>query len=113
MNGNDSVIMKIVKSVFSVFGSVAPETATKVLFKKYLGYKLNMRDPQTLNEKLQYLKIKTYAGNQLVTQCADKYAVREYVEKCGCGNTLVELLGVWDDANDIDFGCLPDKFAIK
>lgn len=113
MNSNDSVIMKIVKKAFAVFGLIAPEAATKILFKKYLGYKLNTKNPQTLNEKLQYLKLRTYAGNALVTQCADKYAVREYVEKCGCGNTLVELLGVWDDANDIDFQHLPDKFVLK
>ena len=113
MNGNDSKIMKIVKSVFSVFGSIAPETATKILFKKYLGYKLNMDNPQTLNEKLQYLKLRTYAENELVTQCADKYAVREYVKRCGCENTLVDLLGVWDNADEVDFESLPSKFAIK
>ena len=113
MNGTDSIIMKTVKKAFSMFGTVAPETATKILFKKYLGYKLDLNNPQTLNEKLQYLKLRVYAGNTLVTQCADKYAVRKYVEKCGCGNTLVKLLGVWDDANEIDFKCLPEKFAIK
>ena len=113
MNDNDSIVMKIVKSAFSAFGSIAPETATRILFKKYLGYNLNMDNPQTLNEKLQYLKLRTYAKNPLVTQCADKYAVREYVKKCGCGDTLDELLGVWDNAEEIDFNSLPDKFAIK
>lgn len=113
MNGNDSVVMKVIKTTFSVFGSIAPETATKILFKKYLGYRLNMDKPQTLNEKLQYLKLRTYANNALVTQCADKYAVRKYVKKCGCEDTLINLLGVWDNAKDIDFARLPEKFAIK
>lgn len=113
MNGNDSAVMKIVKSVFSVFGSIAPEAATKILFKKYLGYALNMDNPQTLNEKLQYLKLRTYAKNKLVTQCADKYAVRDYVKKSGCEDTLVDLLGVWDSADEIDFDALPERFALK
>lgn len=113
MNGNDSAVMKIVKAVFSVFGSIAPEAATKILFKKYLGYALNMDNPQTLNEKLQYLKLRTYAKNKLVTQCADKYAVRDYVKKCGCEDTLVDLLGVWDSADEIDFDALPERFALK
>lgn len=113
MNGKDPVVMRLIKQVYSIFGSIAPELATKILFKKYMGYSLDLDNPQTLNEKLQYLKLRTYAGNDLVTQCADKYAVRNYVEKCGCADTLVDLLGVWDEADKIDFSSLPDKFALK
>lgn len=44
---------------------------------------------------------------------ADKYSVREYVEKRGLSFILTEMYGVWDNANKIDFEKLPDKFALK
>ena len=44
---------------------------------------------------------------------ADKYRVREYVEKVGLGHTLTKLYGAWENANDIDFDALPSGFAIK
>ena len=53
----DNFVKKITKKVFGCFAEFAPETATKILFKKYLGYSLDMKNPQTLNEKLQYLKL--------------------------------------------------------
>ena len=113
MNSLNSSIKKTIKKIYTFFGEMAPETATKILFKKYLGYKLNLDNPLTLNEKMQYLKLRVYKDEPLVTQCADKYAVRSYVEKCGCSDTLIPLLGVWDKAEDIDFEQLPDKFVLK
>lgn len=109
----DNFVKKITKKIFGCFAEFAPETATKILFKKYLGYSLDMKNPQTLNEKLQYLKLRTYRKNSLVTQCADKYEVRKYVEQCGCEKNLINLLGVWDNANNIDFDKLPNKFVLK
>ena len=58
-------------------------------------------------------KFNTYYKNPLVTQCADKYAVREYVEKCGCGEILNELYGVYDKVDDIPWDTLPNQFVIK
>jgi hypothetical protein len=47
------------------------------------------------------------------TRCADKYRVREYVKECGCSEILVPLYGVWENAADIDFDKLPEKFVLK
>lgn len=46
-------------------------------------------------------------------QCYDKYLVRSFVEKYGCGDTLNPLYGVWDDMNDIPWDSLPERCAIK
>ena len=46
-------------------------------------------------------------------QCADKYAVREYIKEKGYKDTLTPLLGVWDRAEDIDWDKLPEKFVLK
>ena len=46
-------------------------------------------------------------------KCADKYLVREYVKECGCEEILTKLYGVYDDANDINWDELPNKFVLK
>ena len=59
------------------------------------------------------MKINYYPNNPLVIQGADKYAVRRYVEDKGFGDLLVPLLGVWNNAKDIQWEKLPDKFVLK
>lgn len=51
--------------------------------------------------------------NNSIAFLADKYKVREYVQGKGLGSILTQIYGVWDNANKIDFGPLPDKFALK
>ena len=60
-----------------------------------------------------WLKLKKYANNPLVRQCADKFAVREYIEQCGLGHILNDLIGAWDRPEDIDWNALPNRFVIK
>lgn len=75
------------------------------------GRKLNLDNPQTFNEKLQWLKL--YNRKPEYTNMVDKYEVRSYIsEKIG-EEYLIPLLGVWDTPDKIDFDLLPDKFAIK
>ena len=47
------------------------------LFKSGTGYELDLENPKTFNEKLQWLKL--YYHNPLMTKCADKYLAREYI----------------------------------
>lgn len=68
-------------------------------------------DDSDLNEKLFWLH--RYWKHPLIVQCADKYRMREYVKKCGLEHILVPLLGAYDDASEIDFDKLPDKFVLK
>jgi hypothetical protein len=60
-----------------------------------------------------YLKFHDYKNNPLVTQCIDKYSVRQFVEKRGCGNLLNSLVGVWENVADIDWNIIPNQFALK
>lgn len=92
---------------------VAPEIVSKIRYKRNFQRKLNLKNPKYFNEKLMWLKLKKYANDPLVIQCADKYAVREYVENCGLGHTLVEFLGVWDRPEEIPWDTLPERFAMK
>ncbi len=75
------------------------------------GNKLDLSNPVTFNEKLQWLKL--YDATPLETLLADKYLARTWIaEKIG-SEYLVPLLGVWDDADQIDFDALPEKFVLK
>lgn len=80
-------------------------------FYRKMGYKLDIENPRTFNEKLQWFKL--HVRDPRTTRCADKYAVRKYVaEKIGGGH-LVPLLGVYDSVDEIDISRLPQEFVLK
>lgn len=91
----------------------SPKFMSKIYFKIVLGYKLNLKNPKTFNEKLQWLKLNQWGCDPKVIQCADKYAVRSYIESKGEKGILNDLLFVWDSADDIDWSILPDRFVLK
>lgn len=76
---------------------ISPKLNTKVTY--YFKFKrfLNLNNPETLNEKILWLKFNTYWKNPLIKQCADKYRVREYLEEKGYGDLLNPIIGVYDD----------------
>ena len=92
---------------------ISPKLNTRVVYLMKFKKPIRLKNPKTLDEKIQWLKFNTYYKNPLITQCADKYAVREYVEKCGCGEILNELYGAYDRVEDIPWDSLPNQFVIK
>ena len=108
--------MKLLKKIYNcllgLLGCCFPVYRSKRLYKKMTGRKLNITNPQTLNEKLMY-KFNLYWKNEVVNRCTDKYQVREYVEKNGLGHLLNEVYGVWDEPEDIEWDKLPERFVLK
>jgi len=87
------------------------EKELKIWYKAKTGEDLNLQNPKTFNEKIQWLKL--YDSTPLKTRLADKYLVREWVaEKIGA-EYLIPLLGVWDSFDEIDFDKLPERFVLK
>lgn len=80
-------------------------------FERMAGYKLNLDNPQTFNEKLQWLKLNY--KNPLMTKYADKVAVRGFVKEKIGEQHLTPVIGVYDNVDDIDFDSLPEKFVAK
>lgn len=83
----------------------------KIVFRLRVGYKLDLKNPKTFNEKLQWLKINN--RNPLYTQLVDKYEVRKYVSQKIGEEHLIPLLGLWNDYDEIDFSSLPNQFVLK
>ncbi len=80
-------------------------------FFRNTGDTLNLSDPKTFNEKIQWLKL--YDSTPIKTRLADKYLVREWVKETVGEKYLVNLLGVWDSFDEIDFEQLPNQFVLK
>ena len=83
----------------------------KLMFRLQMGYWMDFDNPQTFNEKLQWLKL--YNRRPEYTQMVDKYAVKEYVASIIGEQYIIPTLGVWDRVEDIDFDSLPNQFVLK
>lgn len=110
----DSFLYKARRQCQVIAHKIIPdETMCRFYSRILLKKKVDLKNPKTFNEKVQWLKIHDYPTNPLVINGADKYRVRNYVEKKGLGNILVPLIRHWDKPEDIDWNKLPDKFVLK
>lgn len=90
---------------------LSDKTFIKIEYRNRMRKKLNLKNPQTFNEKLQWLKI--YDRKPIYTTMVDKYEVKNYVaDKIG-DEYIIPTLGVWDSFDEIDFDSLPDQFVLK
>ena len=101
---------KLQVMAYNVFG---PVTMSKIYFRIVKKQKLDLKNPQTFDEKIQWYKLNYCQYNENVIRCADKYRIREYLEEKNLSEYAIPLVGYWEDANDIDWDKLPNQFAIK
>lgn len=92
---------------------ISPKLSASFWYRRYMKQPLDLKNPQTLDEKIQWMKLYYYKDNPLVYQCADKYRVRDYVRGCGLEHILNDLIATYKSANDIDWEVLPQKFVLK
>lgn len=90
---------------------VSDKTAVLKLYKKSTGNDLDLKNPITFSEKLNWYKLNSKIP--LMQQCADKVAMRDYVTEKGYGDCLNEIHGVYNRIKDIDIAALPEKFVLK
>lgn len=94
-----------------LFKWMSDEQCLKFWYKYNFGKKLDLENPKTFNEKLQWLKM--YDRKPIYTTMVDKYEAKQYVaDKIG-EEYIIPTLGVWDSFDDIDFDKLPDQFVLK
>lgn len=104
---NQETRLKILK----LLDFIPDKLMVKLQYRIKTGRRLNLKTPTRFTEKLQWYKLNY--RDSLMTQCADKYGVREYVAQKGFADILVPLYGVYDSAEEIDFDALPSKFVLK
>ena len=83
----------------------------KVQFRLSMGYWMNLDNPKTFNEKLQWLKL--YNRKAEYTQMVDKYAVKDYVSSIINPSYIIPTIGVWKKPDLIEWDALPDSFVLK
>ncbi len=116
-NMNTNVLAKIRNhifwklSVFGIFNGLSDKHYLEMMYYIKMGKKLNLKSPQTYNEKLQWLKL--YDRRPEYTIMVDKHKVKSFVaEKIG-KQYVIPTIGVWETFEDIDFEKLPERFVLK
>jgi hypothetical protein len=80
-------------------------------YKRRHGAFPRLRRPQTFSEKIAHRKI--FDRRPLLTQCVDKFAVRDFVASLLGPDVLPTVYCVTKNPAEIPFATLPDKFVIK
>lgn len=86
-------------------------TYLKLVYRANMYKKLELKNPKTFNEKLQWLKL--YDRNPMYTTMVDKYEAKKYVANIIGEEYIIKTLGVWERFEDINFDALPDQFVLK
>jgi len=83
----------------------------KWMYRLKMGKKLNLDNPTTFSEKLQWLKL--YDRKPEYSVMVDKYAVKDYVAQRIGKEYVIPTLGVWNSAAEIEWEKLPNQFVLK
>ena len=89
----------------------ADRVAIEEMWDMCMDYKLNLDNPQTFNEKIQWLKL--YDRDPLKTTLADKYEVKKWLENNIGKQYVIPTLDVFSNVNDINYDQLPNQFVLK
>ena len=122
MNSNENVIItvrsnllylirrKLQSFAYLIFGA---RNMSKIYYRIEMKHKLDLDNPHTFTEKINWYKLYYCPQNDLVIRCSDKYTVRSFLEEQGLGGYLSEIVGVWENPDEIQWNSLPNKFAMK
>ena len=115
-----STAIKLIKSNKAVFLAAALKNLNflfpdklylQLMFQLKMGRRLDLKNPRTFNEKLQWLKL--YNRNPLYTTLVDKFSVKNWVAERIGEDYIIPTLGVWKNFDEIDFNDLPNQFVLK
>lgn len=108
---SDSNYRFLIDSGFGKYDNLPDKEYLERKFECCMGKRLDLKNPKTFNEKLQWLKL--YDRNPEYTVMVDKYEVRDYIKEKLGEEYLIPLIGVWDNPDEIDFDLLPNQFVLK
>lgn len=91
--------------------AIPDKTFLKLLFLLTMGKRLNLDNPRTYSEKLQWLKL--YNRDPAYSKMVDKYEAKKYVAKMIGEEYIIPTIGIYDTVDEIPWNDLPDKFVLK
>lgn len=91
--------------------SMPDDQFLKRKFEIEMGYPLDLDNPKTFNEKLQWLKL--HDRKPIYTSMVDKIEAKRLVGQIIGEQYIIPTLGTWNNADEIDFGMLPQQFVLK
>lgn len=94
-----------------IYNKLSDEKFLKKLYKLKSGQNLDLENPKTFNEKLQWLKI--HDRKPIYTNYVDKYEVKKIISKAIGEEYVIPTIEVYEKFEDIDFEKLPNQFVIK
>ena len=97
--------------MLGIDGLIPDKLYLQMLYRRVFNKKLDLKNPKTFNEKLQWMKL--YDRRPIYTTMVDKYAVKDYVAKIIGEEYIIPTLGVWNRPEEIDWNSLPDQFVLK
>lgn len=98
-------------SYHDLYKNLSDKEYLERLFPLRVGYELNLDNPKTFNEKIQWLKV--YDHNPIYTTMVDKYLVKDYIARIIDEEYIIPTLGVWEKFEEIEFDKLPNCFVLK
>lgn len=93
------------------FRFLSDEAYIRLMYRCRFGRKINLKNPKTFNEKVQWLKL--YDRRPEYTTMVDKYEAKKHVADIIGEEYIIPTLGVWNRFEDIDFESLPNQFVLK
>lgn len=106
---------KTKKFIAAVIGRTCnslPDTLyLKIRYRLIMGRKLDLDNPKSFNEKLNWLKV--YYRNPICSKLVDKSTVKDYVSGKIGKEYIIPTYGVWDKFSEIDFNSLSNEFVLK
>ena len=94
-----------------IFNWMNDEDYLKFVFRYTMGYELNLTNPRSFSEKMQWLKLNDRQKRYI--ELVDKVKVKRHISKVLGDEYVIPELGVWDSFDEIKFEALPDRFVLK
>ena len=93
------------------FSWMDDEKYLKMVYKSLTGKEMDLKEPKTFTEKIQWLKLHDH--QERYVELVDKISVKAYVKKLIGEEYIIPTLGVWESADSIQPDSLPSKFVLK
>ena len=112
MNNNKNILYRIRGKFIRLCAPyLSDKLYLKLLFRHRVGHKLNLDNPKTYNEKLQWLKLNNIHSEY--TQMVDKIEAKKYVATIIGEKYIIPTIGIYNNVDEIDFNKLPEQFVLK